>query len=423
MTVNSQNFASQNWISIILFGLILNGCAQVFVADKGIEYDKAIANFTHRHILLNAVRGSKRRPMNFTAISSVKGNASTTGGITTSLPFGFGSNGAFNVNPRISGTDGLNFDLTTLRSQDFYNAIINDISPSTYQFYDESGWPNELLDMIFINEILLNEGVDKAIHDAFDELCEGENKGLCGVVNDDLAWLESNCVPEDEDLEFDNRSYFNSARSQCSYRMYQTIIRKWRILKISFGTRTSSGEKTIKIKSYYRVFNDKGQPAGNPNKEVRVKEPTRKSQLVLRLTEIPKILKKRPKYKKLMSIKEFGQVRLRSPQSMIFYLGELVAAQTLGENRYTPTILIGRGRDRWAHVNLFEVVRGGAPGRSALSVVDEDGERYSLVRPEHGATDEARSLQTLALINQIFGQIIKRKDLPVSANIPVVVTP
>jgi hypothetical protein len=109
--------------------------------------------------------------------------------------------------------------------------------------------------------------------------------------------------------------------------------------------------------------------------------------------------------------------RPRSPQEILYYLGELVAAQNYSTHPYCPTVYVGEaggGGTRRRLVPLFVVRRAGAvPGPAAVSI-SYNGEVFYIPKPDLGSADEARSLQVLDFVNQVMIMVTTKKDLPKS---------
>jgi hypothetical protein len=96
---------------------------------------------------------------------------------------------------------------------------------------------------------------------------------------------------------------------------------------------------------------------------------------------------------------------------MLYYLGELIAAQNYSEKPYLPRVLVGTAGG-YAVVPLFVVRRGlPAPGESAVRV-NYDGEIFYIPQPDLGAADEARSLQVLDFVSQVISAQTVDKDIP-----------
>jgi hypothetical protein len=100
----------------------------------------------------------------------------------------------------------------------------------------------------------------------------------------------------------------------------------------------------------------------------------------------------------------------RTPLGMLYYLGELVAAQNYSVKRYDPVVLIGSS-EGYRLVPLFVVRRGAAPGDTAVRVT-YNGEFFYVPKPELGTTDEARSLQVLDFVSQVISMQTTSKDIP-----------
>jgi hypothetical protein len=114
--------------------------------------------------------------------------------------------------------------------------------------------------------------------------------------------------------------------------------------------------------------------------------------------------------------------RTRSVQGMLYYLGELIAAQNYSAQPYFPTIYVEAPDLHRRLVPLFVVRRGlPAPGESAVTVYYQ-GEAFYIPRPEVGAIDEARSLQVLDLISQAMAAVTSKGDLPKTSTVTLIGT-
>lgn len=105
------------------------------------------------------------------------------------------------------------------------------------------------------------------------------------------------------------------------------------------------------------------------------------------------------------------QVTLRTPVGLLYYLGELVAAQNYSEPHFEPSIIVGTSRG-YRNVPLFEVKRGTLDAAGAAVTVSYNGEAFYIPRPAFGSPDEARSLQVLDLVSQVIVLRTSAKDIP-----------
>lgn len=128
-------------------------------------------------------------------------------------------------------------------------------------------------------------------------------------------------------------------------------------------------------------------------------------------------------YQRFLRKKRFLDLTLpfkpRSIQGMLYYLGELIAAQNYSTHRYDPTVYVetSEGHKR---VPLFEVRRG-VPGVGQAAVeVSYDGELFYIPKPALGAIDEARSLQVLDFVSIALALRTSKTDLPKSSTVTLV---
>ena len=106
----------------------------------------------------------------------------------------------------------------------------------------------------------------------------------------------------------------------------------------------------------------------------------------------------------------------RSVQGMIYFLGEMIAAQNYSEKPFVPTVYIGgtsaTGAADRITVPLF-VVRRNDPGAIAAAViVRHEKEIFYIPRPDYGSPTEARSLQVLDLVTQAMTAVTAKGDIP-----------
>jgi len=240
-------------------------------------------------ILLNAVRASKRAPMSFP-------------GIDDSL-------------------------------------LKKPISPGHIDFFVAQGWPEELMELLFIASVKVKPEVHDRIERTATAKCtappdEPRTEQICAAI--DQLKTERQLAGCDEQRG-DRAFIFNSARNICSMAKFQTFLRTSRLLRI----------RALK--------------------------------------------------------REIFEYVPHTTLGLLYYLGELVAAQNYSERPYLPRILVGTSTAGNIVVPLF-VVRKGVPpaGKAAVQVVDDQDEPFYVPPPEFGTPDEARSMQVLDFTSQII---------------------
>jgi hypothetical protein len=108
------------------------------------------------------------------------------------------------------------------------------------------------------------------------------------------------------------------------------------------------------------------------------------------------------------------RISWRSPERMVRYLGEVLAAQEFGPGKRPVQVLSEDGE----LVDLFRVQRGrNATGQAAIAVADPEGETFSIPRPDYDSSKGHLSLQALALVMESFNLAVSGKELPQPATL------
>jgi hypothetical protein len=111
--------------------------------------------------------------------------------------------------------------------------------------------------------------------------------------------------------------------------------------------------------------------------------------------------------------------RPRTPEGMLYFLGELIAAQNYSVRPYLPEIYVDTP-DGHRHLIPLFVVRRGPPVLPPAVAVIYQGEIFYIPRPELGTIEEARSLQVLDLVSQAIVLATTKGDLPKSSTVTLV---
>jgi hypothetical protein len=161
-------------VTALLFAPGLFGCAIVDnYSGRAVDFNREAEQAQEEVLLLNIVRASLRRPMQFTSLSSVSGSGTVSGGVTSGAtnvkqtPFisQFPSinpsvattalsrivTGATSGNASLSGT--ATFTVPILDTQEFYQGILTPIPLQAFDYYLQQGFPPELLFDLFVLKI------------------------------------------------------------------------------------------------------------------------------------------------------------------------------------------------------------------------------------------------------------------------------
>jgi hypothetical protein len=146
----------------------LTGCAVVDrYSERAVVYNVQAEQAQNEALLLNIVRASMRRPMQFTSISSITGTAIASAGtgytLPTNVPFRPATNGTsiaqfppvptWNFAGSMSG--GPAFTVPVLDTQEFYQGILKPIPGQLYDLYIQAGYPPDLLFNLFVKKITM----------------------------------------------------------------------------------------------------------------------------------------------------------------------------------------------------------------------------------------------------------------------------
>jgi hypothetical protein len=162
---------------------VLTGCAIVDkYSDRAVEYNLQAEKTQQQNLLLNIVRASLRRPMQFTGLSSITGTASASGtvggGYTNQHQAPYISlfppaistppNTQTAITRAVTGTGaasgsmsgGPTFTVPVLDTQEFYQGILAPVSHQIIDYYVQQGFPPELLFDLFVSrvDLIVTEG-------------------------------------------------------------------------------------------------------------------------------------------------------------------------------------------------------------------------------------------------------------------------
>jgi hypothetical protein len=131
--------------------LALSACVLVDkYSDRAVEYNRQAEQAQEQDLLLNVVRAMDRRPMQFTSLQTVTGQATASGSGSISFPFGHRPNAS--AQRIASFTDSFSggpiFVVAVLDTQEFYQGLMKPIPGQYIDLYLEARYPpEEVLDL------------------------------------------------------------------------------------------------------------------------------------------------------------------------------------------------------------------------------------------------------------------------------------
>lgn len=160
--------------SVMLFAsLLCSGCAfQSQVSQATVDYNQAVANSSNELTLLNVVRAMHRYPLHFTTISKISGSFRVTGraglgadivedgGTVTRSATGATTGdtitrGVERFSPSLGAevAAGPNFDIGILDTQEFYQGILRSVDPDMVGNFLNLGWPSDLVMAMLVERV------------------------------------------------------------------------------------------------------------------------------------------------------------------------------------------------------------------------------------------------------------------------------
>lgn len=137
----------------------LFGCAVVDeFSGRAVQYNLEAKQAQDQDLLLNIVRASERRPLEFTGVQSVSGTASASGSGTLTFPFGHRPRPNPNSLALTEGVSGgPTFAVAVLDTQDFFEGILAPVPLQTVDFYLKEGYPRTLVFDLFVGEVIFTQ--------------------------------------------------------------------------------------------------------------------------------------------------------------------------------------------------------------------------------------------------------------------------
>jgi len=175
--------------------LTLTNCAIVDqYSDRATTYNLEAEQAQEKGILLNIIRSSLRRPLQFTSVASIVGSASATGsgGYSGPVNIPFRSSGGTGSYPNLTtwtaggsltGSD--TFTVPVLDTQEFYQGVLKPIPSQYLDLLVQQRYPMDLLFNWFIQKVVVR---------IEDEHCKGDHTDRCETIF-------RNYVSRDDDIQ------------------------------------------------------------------------------------------------------------------------------------------------------------------------------------------------------------------------------
>lgn len=417
---------------LVLFAVPLAGCVMHRdVARSAVSFNLAVEQAQNEMLLLNAIRSSLRRPMYITGIQSVTGSLSTEVSAGLSMPIG--KKAETNLST-LGGnySDHPTFEVAVFESKEFMRGFTAPIAPELLAYYWDQGWSGALLLHLLVEQsrVTWTPAVSKTGRQTmiFDNYPDAEEKSLCHHVR--FALFAEAFVAFGGDLELEEKPELigPALSAQLIGGLAPLIAAHKEKLTLTPDLLGAYQLKASTKKASLQV------PGGLEKDLDEIFARLKCSTTVTRTVGAPEIVGggELPDPPRLERPRV--ELFLRSPEAVLYYLGELVRAETQIKEKKVPTACI-KGK-----IEPIFVARQSGPGcgRGVLET-RYDGEPYfiperdkekrvecrrpssgpsdfslqpDLYRPALEGCDGGRSMQALSLVSQIISLQKSAEDLP-----------
>lgn len=388
---------------LIALSVLACGCrAAPSVRDKAVLDNVDLAAANNQLLLLNILRAKERVPMFFTSPGGPTDTMSAEASLESHVPIGPKAGNVYGVTAGVTGTAERVLGTGVVDSDEFWKGVTTPVAASTVEYYWSQGWQRELLMLLCVQKIV------KSTKDACGKSappCTYYNyvggPGQHGRFNDfrraigDLLEEKAEWKSEPENI------WIGPAFERGQFSIEQIAAAKEQGLVLlpcgvgcpDAGPCPTGGLWRLAKKdvAYYFDF-----PSGSKPPAPIMTQSTRHS-------ESPAAAGARSTKAEVSY-----ELTMRSPEAILYYLGEIVRAQE--EDGFVATIRLRApdGVARGEEAAIF-MLRCGVPGDDCPGLgVDYCGRHYGV--PCDGS--EGRTKQTLSLVAQFLALTKSAKDLP-----------
>jgi hypothetical protein len=230
--------------------LLLSGCGtEGHVADELTTFNEAQQKGTAQLVLLNILRARERQPLAYSHFDVLRGGISGSSTAALAVPFGPGA-AANALATGIGVSPGISQDVKPQDDQDFYRGILTPLSAETWALYQDQDWNPDLLFHMFVEDIKLTQADFDTVVSATADLCH-EHAGVTGVVAacTDLARTNANidgmagCAPSTFLVNGKPLlKLMNDPGDRCSQLRYDALTQSLTILGFHIAEETSKSD-------------------------------------------------------------------------------------------------------------------------------------------------------------------------------------
>ncbi|WP_088281782.1 hypothetical protein [Ideonella sp. A 288] len=404
------------------------GCANVVdIAERHGDANLVQERVMNQQLLLNVVRAAHRQPLHFSRIPYIKLPLASSSPWEFTFPFGdVGSYTRNSVKTSVGG--GLiTVEVSPQDSQEFIQGITTPVRLGMMELYLQQGWPKQLVIYLMVEEIRLYRKTDAGQEIVLrfrNDPGDPNDLDRFAEAVDDITACDLAISPEPAKFGPALAPLWNAPLAGVPEAMQAGVVGlngKVMSLQLAPGSRFKlvprAGEADPK----------NCLPADSDKTQISAQE-LRSSNVATKRETLMQVIRKSGAVDRrtAQTTSETGpsaysaEFVMRSPDSMIYYLGEVL--------RNGGKVTVRRDRDD-SRATLFTVTAGpvgfGSAPEAAAVWVDHWGTRYAIPRadslgaPASLTKPKDRSMQTLALVGQILQLQNKASAPPRSALVRV----
>jgi len=397
--------ALRSFALLSLCGLL--GCAQAQLELQSDALNRASAATISEHVLLNAVRASLDLPMSFTKLTKYTTENMAKGSLTPKIPFGPDALKSYDIGPTVNVSSGVfaieYVDINTAGALAKLNQVLE---YDAVHRYTAQGMPLILSSTIFVEHYEVHEILAHALKAQIQKKCRGPKKDAnCDELDD----IVRGCPRpwDDDSFKFKGHTFHlvqNRAQSRCDFLRFQSFL------------------LTLRLSGYYADLHQDTtyQKFETPEKKI---VPIRKTEIspevIFQEEQVNKTFAQVQRILKPYKDRAALKILLRSPRSILTYLGELIALQNFSHDRYEPKVMVRSGKT-YQPITAFRVIRGNpGPVSAALTVTGPHGDSYFVPHPEYGSHGRDQTLRVLSITAEVVNAAISEKDFPPPTSVTV----
>jgi hypothetical protein len=422
-------------VVIVLVCAALANCAREQVQHQSGAVNHATAVSMSEQVLLNAVRASYDMPMSFTALRSYTAQNMLSGGAQVTVPFGpkLSSTSSNTFQPSVNWHPGVSsIQYTDVNTGTYIRSLNNPLTGDDLDRYVSEGTFSIVVFTIFMREFSLHSELRRAILWEQQEHCRRlPANPLCR----EIAEIEANCPrwwnqpPQPFQKGHQYLTLANTGVDKCTYLVFQSFLHALQITGFSADlvslpsdqearpAKSGQGTATSKNKPTDSSKADKKSAGGDSTDAAQ----QRNTKVFLFSFGSPLVQRKYEQISRALKAQRVQrdaiQIELRSPRSLLTFLGNMVALQNHSSDPFVPEVLFGSA----GKFPIFRAIQGVPIGPdAALIVVDDYGRPFYVPHPEYGQWARDQTLRVLSIAGEVVNQAISEKDF-ISA--PILIRP